>query len=100
MRGLGKRAAGIEVFADGRIVPVGEVGDEVEQRTAQFLVVVQSLWSVLEGNEPWIAFLTELSEVFLRPSTHALPCGLTEGFRAESIDGIGPECRANYCPTG
>ena len=41
MRGLGERAAGVEVFADGGVVPVGEVGDEVEQRLAQRVVVVE-----------------------------------------------------------
>ena len=29
--GLGERAAGFEVLRDGGVVPVGEVGDEVEQ---------------------------------------------------------------------
>lgn len=29
--GLGERAAGVEIFADGRVVPIGEVRDEVEQ---------------------------------------------------------------------
>ena len=41
--GLGKSAAGFEVSGDGGVVPVGEVGDEVEQRLAQPVVVVKQL---------------------------------------------------------
>ena len=31
VRGLGERAAGVQVFLDGGVVPVGEVGDEIEE---------------------------------------------------------------------
>ena len=36
VRRLRERAAGVEIFADGGVVPIGKVGDEVEQRGAQF----------------------------------------------------------------
>jgi hypothetical protein len=31
----GEGAAGVEVLADGGVVPVGEIGDKIEQRGAQ-----------------------------------------------------------------
>ena len=37
MGGLGQRAAGVEVLADGRVIPVGEIGDEVEQREPELV---------------------------------------------------------------
>ena len=39
VRGLRERAAGVEVFRDGGVVPVGEVGDEVEQREPELVEV-------------------------------------------------------------
>jgi hypothetical protein len=36
VRGLGEGATGVQVFLDRRVIPIGEVGDEVEQRMAQF----------------------------------------------------------------
>ena len=35
VRCLGQRAAGVEILLDGRVVPVGKVGDEVEQGKAK-----------------------------------------------------------------
>ena len=37
--GLRQSAAGVEVLGDGRVVPVGEVGDEVEQREPELVEV-------------------------------------------------------------
>jgi hypothetical protein len=38
---LGERAAGVKVFADGRVVPIGEIGDKVEERAAQLPDIVE-----------------------------------------------------------
>ena len=35
VRRLRKRAAGVEVFADGGVVPIGKVGDEIEEGGAE-----------------------------------------------------------------
>jgi hypothetical protein len=32
----GEEAGGVQVFADGGVVPIGEVGDEVQQSRTEF----------------------------------------------------------------
>ena len=59
MRGLGERAAGVQVFVDGGIVPIGEISDEIEQRTAQLLGVFEKLGSLAGLFEPRAALLAE-----------------------------------------
>jgi hypothetical protein len=52
VRRLHQRAAGLQVGLVRGVVPVGEVGDEVEQRPAQLRVVVQPFRVLLHGYEP------------------------------------------------
>ena len=59
MRGLGERAAGVEVFVDGGVVPIGEVSDEVEKGGSQFPDIVEE-GRVFPGLlEPLATFLAE-----------------------------------------
>jgi hypothetical protein len=71
VRGLGEGAAGVEVFADGGVVPIGKVGDEVEQRGAQFLS--------LSSNGFWV-----LPRDFKSDATMALRSFCLRDFHAKS----------------
>jgi hypothetical protein len=44
MGSLGERTAGVEVFGDRGVVPIGEIGDEVEQRRAQDIQMSRIGW--------------------------------------------------------
>ena len=93
VRGLGESAAGVEVVGDGGVVPVGEVGDEVEQRAAQTVVVVEAASELLSSLDEPLETLGPLrSSAAGRPPTqaHELSCRLPE----RRADRAGPPGRA------
>src|SRR5207302_8828422 len=49
--GLSESAARLKVFADGGVVPVGEVGDEVQQRLAQLDTDIEPVGSFLNPHQ-------------------------------------------------
>ena len=100
VRSLGERAAGFEVFADGGIVPIGKVGDEIQQPTAQLGRFIKELWILPGLLESFAAFRAEKPlPVVMCPLQHQFPHPFSKRCRTIGISRVKPECRANYRPT-
>ena len=100
VRGLGERAAGVEVFADGGVVPIGEVGDEVEERAAELNRIVEQLPVSTRLLETRAAFTAEQFLTFVRsPGKHLLPRLVDECCRTKRISRVRPKRGANHRTT-
>ncbi|TSE34581.1 hypothetical protein Tfont_02610 [Tepidimonas fonticaldi] len=98
VRGLSEGAAGVQVFLDLGVVPVGEVCDEVEQRMAQFGGIVEPARIFLDGHEPRKALGARQAQVVPRPVQHGLARCLTERRRAMLVGRVWPQRRADDRP--
>lgn len=100
MGGLGERAAGLQVAGVGRVVPVGEVGDEVEEGEADVFEVIE-VGGVLAGMlDTRQALRAGEVAVMVGPGLHLVAGEGAEGRRAERVGGVGPERGADDGATG
>src|SRR5205085_8354376 len=70
---LGERPAGVEVVSDGGVIPIGEVGDEVEKRAAELNRIVEQCAIAARLLETRTAFSAEQVLTLMRgPGKHLL----------------------------
>ena len=101
MGNLRQQTTGGKVGAVGRVVPVGEIRDEVEQGAAQFLKVIEQRRVLACAVEPVLTFRGKQDLPFVRrPFLHGAPRGVEKFNRASRVGWIGPEGREDHRPTG
>ncbi len=99
--GLCQCATGGEISLVGRIVPVGKIGNEVQQGTAQFLKVIEQRRILARAVEPAPTFRRQQHLSLVRcPFLHGLPRRIEKLKRAVRIGRIGPERGEDDCAAG
>src|SRR3970040_1306084 len=96
---LSQCTAGLQIFLFSRVVPIRKVGNEIEERTAEFFGVVKPFW-VLPGRFKALAAFGAKQGLTLMgcPFEHKLAGFVAKDERTEWVCRIWPECRADYCP--
>ncbi len=97
--GLGQRAAGGEILGHGGIIPVGKVGDEIEERAAKLHGVVEQRRVGPRRAEAFAAFDAHARQPFVRRPPEHLPAHRRHELRrALCIRRVRPERRTNDRP--
>src|ERR1700730_7252406 len=101
VRGFGERAAAVEVFTDDRVVPIGEVCDEIEQCAAQLKPVFKKRGILPSGLKPLTTFVAEkLLPIVRGPREHFGKRHVAKCDRTERIHRVRPERSTNHRTAG
>jgi len=92
-----ERTARFQIFFHRRVIPIREVGDEVEQRAAELFRIIEQCGILPSFLEPLSAFLAEQTLPFVRsPSEHLGADLVAKTCGAKFIRWVRPKRGANH----